>query len=128
MKIKLIVLAALALACAGCASPNSGQYYVPAYLPQITKVNVPQQTVASGTTVTLSVEWIQGREPFVVTWFIGDDEEGQSFPVATRSHSFELTAVNEGTEDTTTLGSVEVKDAGGNPVTQQFSFTIAPAI
>ena len=127
MRFKPIILALLLMACAGCASPNSGLYTGPTYLPQITSVIVPQETVAHGSTVNLAVEWIQGREPFTVTWYIGDDEEGESFPVAGRSHSFELTAVNAGVKDTTLIGLVEVKDAGGNPVVESFSFTIAPA-
>lgn len=127
MRIKPIILALLLMACAGCASPNSGLYSGPAYLPQITRIVAPEGTVPSGSAVTLGVEWIQGREPFVVTWYIGDDEEGESTPVAGRSHSFQLSPVNDGTEEIQLTGLVEVKDAGGNPVVQSFSFTIAPA-
>lgn len=128
MKFKQVFIVVIMLACVACASPNSGKYPGPVYLPQITEVIAPTAPVAEGSTVTLAVEWIQGREPFEVTWFFGDDEEGEMFPVATRSHTYEYVAVNETGAELTVLGVVEVKDAGGNPDIAQFSFTIAPAV
>lgn len=127
MRNLLICLALMALL--GCTSGNTGIYEDPVFRPTLGAISIPAGPLTHNAVVDFTVDWQDGRAPFVVTWNFGFG----GLPAIVSSGSFNNThtatvaVLNDTGAPVTYDGIVLIEDEYGDTVSGSFTYTVQPA-
>ena len=130
MHLRLVVTQfVLLLIIAGCSSSNAGLYAFPVRLIALAELSLPAEPLYAGEPAEFGVSWVDGREPFSISWSFGNGSDPPLISTIenSRAHSVWVTPLNDGDTPASYSGSVVITDEHLNEVSAGFTYTVHPA-